>query len=477
MHRSSSRWLPVCFLGVAGLILGATASQAGGGKKDGDAKTEKPAGKPLLAVDGELTDKDARDPKEAECYCKTFPIKLQEGRSYQIDLVSKDFDAFLRLEDADGKAVAEDDDGGGDLNARIVHKATKSGDYKIFATTFAKNATGKFQLTVTSPDATGDKVVDKTPAPPAKAIPLKFESGKGLPSVQVAGQLATTDSADKGKLFKVYVITLESGKLYRIYLKGGKGLDAFLRVEDEAGKFLDEDKFGDVPADSAVEFTPPKTAPYRIVATSYKAGMTGDFTLSIAEQAVKPGTPPVTPAQAVAPPSPGVTVGKSSRVEAMPAFHPVMRTEIVGQLAPGDSTDKEGKAFKVYTFTAKANLLYIVKMHGRTFEALVRLEDAKGVPIKKEDFFDGRFSQLVLTPGKGGTYRVVASAAAPNLFGSFTLAITEHDAKPPVQQPVVFDRASRIADRLTLHDGIDNEGKFVKVYVIKRSRGSPTTAR
>ena len=46
---------------------------------------------------------------------QVFHVKLQKGQSYVIDLVSKDFDAFLILEDAAGKRLAFDDDSGGGL--------------------------------------------------------------------------------------------------------------------------------------------------------------------------------------------------------------------------------------------------------------------------------------------------------------------------------------------------------------------------
>jgi len=46
-------------------------------------------------------------------------------------------DPFLRLEDRDGLVLAEDDDSGGNLNARIVFKPGKTGTYRVVATTFA----------------------------------------------------------------------------------------------------------------------------------------------------------------------------------------------------------------------------------------------------------------------------------------------------------------------------------------------------
>ena len=59
-------------------------------------------------------------------------------------MTSTAFDAYLRLEDADGKQLAEDDDGGEDQNARLRFQAPKTGTYRIIATTFAANEFGAY---------------------------------------------------------------------------------------------------------------------------------------------------------------------------------------------------------------------------------------------------------------------------------------------------------------------------------------------
>ena len=106
-----------------------------------------------VAVKAELTADDPRDKVRAQSHAKTYKIELRAGKTYQIDLVSqefnpKKFDPYLRLEDADGKEVARDDDGGGNFNARLTYTPEKAGTYKIVATTFAPDMTGKYLLKV-----------------------------------------------------------------------------------------------------------------------------------------------------------------------------------------------------------------------------------------------------------------------------------------------------------------------------------------
>ena len=103
----------------------------------------------VFAVDAALAATDAKDKSAVGGYFKTYKQKLTEGRSYQIDLSSKAFDAFLRLEDAKGKKLAENDDGAGKgTDARLKFTPAKTAEYTIVCTTFTPNATGKFSLTI-----------------------------------------------------------------------------------------------------------------------------------------------------------------------------------------------------------------------------------------------------------------------------------------------------------------------------------------
>ncbi len=62
--------------------------------------------------------------------------------------MSRNFDAYLYLQGPDGKVLAEDDDGGEGLNSRIIHRAAKTGEYRIVATSLNGQGTGQFTFTV-----------------------------------------------------------------------------------------------------------------------------------------------------------------------------------------------------------------------------------------------------------------------------------------------------------------------------------------
>jgi hypothetical protein len=91
---------------------------------------------------------DEKDPTRNGTYCKVYTYPMRAGQLYFIDLRSTNFDAYLRLEDSTGRQLAEDDDGGGGLNARIVFMAPRSDTFRIIATTFAPGMVGDYTLTI-----------------------------------------------------------------------------------------------------------------------------------------------------------------------------------------------------------------------------------------------------------------------------------------------------------------------------------------
>ena len=57
------------------------------------------AGQEILNVSDQLAANDPKDRMRTESYAKVFKADLKAGVGYTIDLVSTDFDTYLRLED------------------------------------------------------------------------------------------------------------------------------------------------------------------------------------------------------------------------------------------------------------------------------------------------------------------------------------------------------------------------------------------
>jgi ABC-2 type transport system ATP-binding protein len=135
---------------LAVLVLYCVTASAGGtkkGVKPGSTKKEIKAPKELR-VDGVLTPDLPFDPVRRGSHHKVYRFPMKGGSTYTIDLMSPDFDDYLRLEDSTGKELRQDDDNGLNQNARIIFRAPRDDTYRLIVTSFAPGATGRYTLWV-----------------------------------------------------------------------------------------------------------------------------------------------------------------------------------------------------------------------------------------------------------------------------------------------------------------------------------------
>jgi hypothetical protein len=144
-----TRQSSVALVMAAGILVASSyATQAG----DKGEKLSPAIGKIALKdgkgeVKGKLEASDPKDASRNECYCKIYAIKLEAGKTYQVDCKS-DWDNWLRIEDAKGKQLAEDDDSGGGTDAQVVFECKTAGEYRVIVTSFDEATTGDFIVTV-----------------------------------------------------------------------------------------------------------------------------------------------------------------------------------------------------------------------------------------------------------------------------------------------------------------------------------------
>lgn len=100
-----------------------------------------------FVVKGVLTPGDPHDRVRTNMFHVVHTFKMKAGQTYTINLNST-WDNYLRLENAKGIQVAEDDDSGGFPNARIIYRAPEDGWYRIVVTSFAPGASGPYTLSV-----------------------------------------------------------------------------------------------------------------------------------------------------------------------------------------------------------------------------------------------------------------------------------------------------------------------------------------
>jgi hypothetical protein len=274
MFRPKLYFCTILFTAVTATLSGTFSGTEAGQKNDkkntkkgmNASPTDLPKA-PLLDVQAVLMDTDPRDPVLGGP-SRRFRVELSKAKKYQIDLMSKAFDSFLRLEDQEGKELARDDDSGGMLNARIIFSPPVDGYYQIIATSLDKRP-GAYQFRV-----------QEYTVPPPTVLALD----KGIATVK--DRLVATDVPDSvrsGCFSKVYKVKMLAGNKYQIDMKSQE-LDAYLRLENSSGNRLaeDDDSGGDLNA--RIIFNCARDDEYRVIATTFRMRDFGGFVLQVQEK-------------------------------------------------------------------------------------------------------------------------------------------------------------------------------------------------
>jgi len=133
----------VVLLIVVGVVL--FLALRGGGGGGGGGPVDVPQG--MGTFNGFLGPGDPRDPMR-HAPCRIYNVRMVAGRTYVINHQSNQFDAFLRLEDSAFRQLAQDDDGGGGLNARIIFRCQRTDNYRVIATMLGGNGRGAYTLII-----------------------------------------------------------------------------------------------------------------------------------------------------------------------------------------------------------------------------------------------------------------------------------------------------------------------------------------
>lgn len=350
------------------------------------------------AINGSLTTSDFQRLYTFEADAETFVT---------IRLESEDFDTYMVLLDSDNTVIAEDDDGGGELNSLIELALPQTDTYTIIATSLRAfrsdggiAAEGDFTLRLNADDA---------PAP------------EPMPQERVDGGTIRYNETVRGEIgddFQPVAYTFEAsaGDVVTVTASSAD-FDAYLFLERDGDPLIrDDDGGGDSDAQIS-DFALPGAGTYTIVVDSFGNVInvepgSGAFTLTLVS-----GDDPIEPT-----PEPRAT--DEPRPE-MPGEE--------GDLSYGqtiDATLTEQARTREYTFTGQAGDIVTIDMRSFTIDTYLTLLDTEGNIILEDDDSGGdlnaRIGPFELTDD--GTYTVEANSYS-NVFsdlptaGEFSLRI------------------------------------------------------
>lgn len=236
-------------------------------------------------------------------------------------------------------------------------------------------------------------------------------------SAKVNSVLTAKDAKDtvRPNPSKVFTVELQAGQAYQIdMIRLGKKsqIDPYLRLEDSKNKQLAQDDDSGGFPNARIIFNCTENGTYRIICTSF-AGTTGAFTLSVKTTDAK---------AVVQPPKVGVPLKVAADLKLNNGM-----IEINSKVDNTDGNDTVLKLSfaKLYTIKMEAKKRYQIDMASKTLDSYLRLEDATGKELAKDDDSGGGLNaRIVFTCPAGGNYRIYATTLFPAM-GDFTLTVKE----------------------------------------------------
>lgn len=403
------------FVGFAGLCAAGAAS----------AQTIAPGG----TINGQLASSDQR--ASGGQYQDVYTLRGQAGQALRIEMTSSSMDSLVRIT-GPGNFTAQDDDSGGNLNARLEVTLPASGEYRIAATTFGADVTGNYMLRVSE--------IAATDAP-------REASGGALQLGQIySGALASGDRRASGGQFEdTYTFTGRAGQTLRVTMESTQ-LDSLVRVRGP-GNFTAEDDDSGGRLNAMLDITLPANGQYQVIATSYDAGASGAYRLRVAE------FDPRTAASSAAATG-SVRVGQT----------------INGALQRGDPTRSSGQFADAYTFQGQANQTIEVRMNSGAFDPFLSITGPGNFQIDNDDDMQSneplRNSRIVVTLPQSGEYRIQATSFATGATGNYSLSVGQGSSSNAAQasagQIITVGRPA--TGRLQQGDGTLRSGEFVDSY-------------
>ena len=210
-------------------------------------------------------------------HARYYTFNLAQQSSVTVTLESDDADTYLYLREGEARSGAflhENDDHQGSLSVSQIQETLSAGSYTIEATTYSGGETGGFTLTLSG-------LGGGTAPPPVDACDETL-AGDG----SVSGQWAAgCDSQERaGRHARYYTFNLAQDSEVTITLESNDA-DTYLYLrqgEARSGAFLHEND--DHQGSLSVSQVQASLAAgsYTIEATTYSAGETGSFTLTVA---------------------------------------------------------------------------------------------------------------------------------------------------------------------------------------------------
>ncbi len=351
--------------------------------------------------------------------------------------------------DPHGRALSPAGDG--------VYHISEPGPHRVqlIAPTAGQNAGFRMSLTQAAAGANVTPTLSRN----HHQLPTQAATETVTLGQNVQGTLATGDgSLPTGEPADLFQLTGQAGQRAHIELRSDT-FDTYLIVVGPTGRYWENDDTGGT-TNSAIDLTMPSAGNYRIVASAYRAGMSGAYELKINPLDAAATTP---------------VVANTNPTPTTPAAGAVTRT---GALAQGDQTLNSGEFADTYNFTWPAGSSFDVRVTSSEFDTYVIVRDPGGEQHDNDDEAEGNTnSRLQVNATAAGAYQVLVTSYQPGETGNYQLQVTPSGAAPatPTQPNTPATPSAEgqrvINGELAQGDQTLQSGEFVDVHPLQLTAG------
>jgi S1-C subfamily serine protease len=233
-------------------------------------------------IQGRLTSDSSVLPSD-ESYYNAYSFEGRSGQQISVEMSSADVDSYLILLSPQGRDMAQDDDGGGERNARLQFVLPEDGTYTVLANSYGTRETGTYNLKVAEGSGGGS-------GGSAATRPNQGGSGQGSGQVSVSSLPIRTQGIlgsnspileVDGSRYEEHVFEGTAGQRVIISLES-RDFDPYLALLGPGDVLVGEnDDVSTNSLDAGLSVTLPADGLYRVLANTYDATGSGRYTLTV----------------------------------------------------------------------------------------------------------------------------------------------------------------------------------------------------
>ncbi|WP_421731529.1 caspase family protein [Brevundimonas sp.] len=417
---------------------------------------------PGATVSGDLRQGDER--LQSGEFLDAYEFQGRAGDQVSLRMTSQDFDTYLMVSGPGDFSDENDDAVEGDTSAGMNLRLPATGAYRVTATSYEPGESGRYQLDFRGGAGGGTAAVFPTRTGGDRAQNNRIAPGDTMREALGQGDvtLSTGEYADawrfQARRGQTYTLTLQSSDF-----------DPYLVVRAPGGfsQDNDDDPGSRGSTDSRISFTAQADGEVTISATSYSAGETGRYALSLSES------------------SGGTQASSGGGGRNSTGDSPIRVGETRdGQLGQGARQLSSGEYINSFTLTGRRGQRLDLTMTSSDFDPFVQIEGPNGFSAFNDDDAEagGSNSRLIVTLPSDGAYEVMATSYAANERGRYRLSVRDgagYQAPPP--RPGNDDRAGGETGRIAIGDTVGgtlqagddtlDSGEYVDNFTFQGQRG------